>query len=62
MTRRSHAKYSPKKALALRARLYSRVSSDEQVDGYSYSLDAQARAAAGYCEAQGWTLEHEYRE
>jgi len=44
----------------IRAALYYRVSSDEQVEGYS--LDAQARAAQAYCVAQGWEVVQEYRD
>ncbi len=45
---------------ATRAAVYHRVSSEEQVEGYS--LDAQQRATAAYCLAHGWTLVHEYRD
>ena len=37
----------------MRTGIYVRVSSEEQVQGYS--LDAQARLARDYCEAHGWT-------
>lgn len=37
-----------------RAAIYVRVSSEEQVEGYS--LSAQERAARAYCEAHGWEL------
>ena len=60
MTRRTTRSAPAIAATALRAHLYSRVSSEEQVDGYS--LDAQARAAAGFCESRSWMLEREYRE
>ncbi|HUG13972.1 MAG TPA: recombinase family protein [Thermomicrobiales bacterium] len=43
-----------------RAALYIRVSSEEQVDGYS--LDAQQRAGRAYCEAHGWEIVNEYRD
>ena len=43
-----------------RAALYYRVSSEEQVEGYS--LDAQARACTLYCDAHGWTIVREYRD
>ncbi len=43
-----------------RAAIYVRVSSDEQVDGYS--LDAQRRAAIHHCDAQGWTVIREFRD
>jgi DNA invertase Pin-like site-specific DNA recombinase len=39
---------------------YVRVSSEEQVEGYS--LDAQQRAIQHYCDANGWTLVDEYRD
>ncbi len=45
---------------ALRVGLYYRVSSEEQVEGYS--LDAQQRAARAYCELHGWTVVQEYRD
>ena len=38
----------------IRAALYERVSSEEQVEGYS--LDAQDRAGRLYCEAHGWDI------
>ena len=50
----------PMTAQALRAALYYRVSSEEQVEGYS--LDAQQRAMAAYCQAHGWALVREYRD
>ena len=43
-----------------RAAIYVRVSSDEQVQGYS--LSAQERAIAGYCEAHGWHIVARYRD
>ncbi|MGI8404659.1 MAG: recombinase family protein, partial [Thermomicrobiales bacterium] len=43
-----------------RAATYIRVSSDEQVEGYS--LDAQRRAILQHCKAQGWTVVREYRD
>ena len=45
---------------ALRAGLYYRVSSEEQVDGYS--LDAEARAIKAYCSLHGWEMTREYRD
>ncbi len=44
----------------VRAAVYHRVSSEEQVEGYS--LDAQQRATAAYCAAHGWELMQEYRD
>jgi site-specific DNA recombinase len=44
----------------IRAAVYHRVSSDEQVDGYS--LDAQARATRAYCEGQGWEIVQTYAD
>ena len=44
----------------MRAALYARVSSEEQVQGYS--LDAQRRAFRKLVEDQGWTLYQEYVE
>ena len=44
----------------MRAVLYERVSSEEQVEGYS--LDAQDRAGRAYCEAQGWDVVRVYRD
>lgn len=43
-----------------RAVSYIRVSSEEQVEGYS--LDAQQRAIGHYCEAHGWKVVQEYRD
>ena len=43
-----------------RAGLYYRVSSEEQVEGYS--LDAQQRAALAHCTAHGWAVAGEYRD
>ena len=43
-----------------RVALYVRVSSDEQVQGYS--LDAQERAGRLYCEMQGWEVAKLYRD
>ncbi len=54
MTRRTTARSD------LRAALYERVSSEEQVQGYS--LDAQDRAGRLYCETHGWTVVGVYRD
>jgi len=43
-----------------RAAIYVRVSSDEQVQGYS--LDAQERAGRLYCEMQAWKVGQLYRD
>src|SRR5687767_2619834 len=43
-----------------RAAIYARVSSEEQVDGYS--LDAQLRACRAYLTDHGWTVVAEYVE
>src|SRR4051794_13143381 len=43
-----------------RAVLYGRVSSEEQVQGYS--LDAQDRAGTSYADAHGWDLIGTYRD
>lgn len=43
-----------------RVATYYRVSSAEQVEGYS--LDAQQRAAHTYCESRGWQIVREYRD
>jgi len=43
-----------------RAAIYVRVSSDEQVQGYS--LDAQVHAGRLYCEMQGWEIAKLYRD
>ena len=42
----------------MRAGLYARVSSEEQVEGYS--LDAQQRAMAEFCRARGWQVAGTY--
>ena len=44
----------------MRAALYFRVSTEEQVEGYS--LDAQARAGRLYCQAHGWDVVAEFRD
>jgi site-specific DNA recombinase len=44
----------------LRAAIYSRVSREEQVQGYS--LDAQTRACREYAATRGWMVMAEYRE
>ncbi|MDP9356641.1 MAG: recombinase family protein [Chloroflexota bacterium] len=45
---------------AKRAGLYFRVSTEEQVEGYS--LDAQARLTRAYCEGHGWQVVAAYRD
>ena len=44
----------------MRVGLYQRVSSEEQVQGYS--LDAQDRAGRLYCEAHDWEVARSYRD
>ena len=44
----------------VRAGLYARVSSEEQVEGYS--IDAQSRAFRLLCDSKGWTPYREYIE
>ena len=44
----------------MRAALYARVSSEEQVEGYS--IDAQRRAFGQFCEARQWVPSREYVE
>jgi DNA invertase Pin-like site-specific DNA recombinase len=44
----------------IRAGLYQRVSSEEQIAGYS--LDAQDRAGKLYCDAHGWEIAQVYRD
>lgn len=44
----------------MKAALYARVSSEEQVEGYS--IDAQRRAFQTLCQNKGWILYHEYIE
>ena len=44
----------------IEAALYARVSSEEQVEGYS--IDAQIRAFETLVEAKGWTIYKEYIE
>jgi hypothetical protein len=44
----------------MEAALYARVSSEEQVEGYS--IDAQIRAFETLVEAKGWTIYKEYIE
>jgi site-specific DNA recombinase len=47
-------------ARTIRAALYERVSSEEQVEGYS--LDAQDRAGRLYCDAHSWEVVQVYRD
>ena len=44
----------------MRAGIYARVSTDEQVSGYS--LDAQLRACRNLCHERGWQIAGEYLE
>jgi site-specific DNA recombinase len=44
----------------IRAALYARVSSEEQVEGYS--IDAQVRAFRQLCESKRWSPYQEYIE
>ena len=44
----------------MRAALYARVSSEEQVEGYS--IDAQRRAFRQLCESRQWVATREYIE
>lgn len=44
----------------MRAALYARVSSEEQVEGYS--IDAQRRAFQALCQSRGWQALREYIE
>jgi site-specific DNA recombinase len=43
-----------------KAALYVRVSSEEQIEGYS--LDAQLEAMRGYCHSKGYEVTGEYIE
>ena len=44
----------------MRAATYVRVSSEDQVDGYS--LDAQRRAIAEFCQARDWDITRQYAD
>ena len=44
----------------MRAGIYYRVSSEEQVDGFS--LDAQRRILLDFCRAKGWSVSGEYAD
>ncbi len=44
----------------MRAGIYYRVSSEEQVDGFS--LDAQRRLLQEYCATKGWSIAEEYAD
>ena len=44
----------------MRAATYVRFSSEDQVDGYS--LDAQYRAIAEFCQARDWDITHQYAD
>ncbi len=59
MTRRT-TRPRPATTATVRAAVYHRVSSEEQVEGYS--LDAQQRATSAYCLAHGWEVVREYRD
>ena len=59
MARRPPKPHRPASAPS-RAAIYHRVSSEEQVEGYS--LDAQQRATKAYCEAHDWEIVREYRD
>ncbi len=48
------------KGATRRAAVYVRVSSEEQVEGYS--LDAQVRSATMYCASHDWEIVQEYRD
>jgi site-specific DNA recombinase len=50
----------PAQDMKIRAALYARVSSEEQVEGYS--IDAQRRAFQTLCQSKGWIPYHEYIE
>src|SRR3954465_14229348 len=51
---------TPTTTRTVRAAVYERVSSEEQVEGYS--LDAQDRAGKLYCDAHDWQLVNVYRD
>ena len=42
----------------MKAALYARVSSEEQIEGYS--LDAQIRAFRAFVQERGWIIYREY--
>lgn len=44
----------------MRAAIYTRVSTSDQIDGFS--LSAQERACRAYCEAHGWEVARHYRD
>ncbi len=44
----------------MRAAIYHRVSTEEQIEGYS--LDAQSRATRAFCAAHNWEIIEEYRD
>ena len=44
----------------MRAGIYLRVSSEEQVEGFS--LDAQRRALREFCDGKGWVVAEEYAD
>ena len=46
--------------ISMRAAIYVRVSSEEQVDGYS--LDAQRRVVSEFCHVRGWEISHRYAD
>lgn len=44
----------------MRAGIYYRVSSEEQIDGFS--LDAQRRTLLDFCQSKGWRIADEYAD
>ena len=59
-TEPGRTRFRDQKAGEKRVALYVRVSTEEQVEGYS--LDAQDRAGRLYCEAHGWEIAEIYRD
>jgi site-specific DNA recombinase len=53
-------RYGGRRRKKMRARLYARVSTEEQTE--DYSIDAQRRAFQALCQSKGWTPDYEYIE
>src|SRR5215213_4088506 len=60
MTRRPTRRTTTPDASGTRVAVYVRVSTEEQVEGYS--LSAQERAAEAFCLAKGWDVVARYRD
>jgi len=60
MARRPNRRLPSKEALRTRVAIYVRVSTEEQVEGYS--LSAQERAIDAFCQSKEWEIVARYRD